>query len=75
LVGSEEQLWSRVEALIEVKRAKEYDHAIQLLRDLHDLSARQGRAAAFAARMEPFRARYEHRPAFMDRLDHAGLYS
>jgi hypothetical protein len=73
LVGREEQLWREVEALVEAKRPKEYDLAVQLLKDLRDLSARQQRAEAFAARLGPLRERYAKRPALLDRLDRAGL--
>jgi hypothetical protein len=66
-------LWRQVEALIEIKRAKEYDQAVQLLKDLHDVGARQQRTAAFAARFAPLRERYAKRVAFLERLDRAGL--
>ncbi len=73
LVGREAELWRQVEALVEIKRPKEYDQAVQLLKDLHDLSARQQRAEAFAARLGPLRERYANRPALLQRLDRAGL--
>ena len=73
LVGREEELWRQVESLVETKRPKEYDHAVQLLKDLHDLSARQQRAEAFAARLGPLRERYAKRPSLLERLDRAGL--
>lgn len=73
LVGREEELWGRVEALIEAKRPREYDQAVQLLKDLHDLSARRESADAFAARLGPLWDRYAKRPSLLERLDRAGL--
>lgn len=73
LVGREEELWREVEALIEMARPKEYDRAVQLLRDLHDLGARQGCSAAFAARLGPLRRRHVRRSGLLNRLDRAGL--
>jgi hypothetical protein len=73
LVGREEELWSQAEALIEVKRPREYDQAVQLLKDLHDSSARRDGADAFAARLRPLQIRYAKRVSLLDRLDRAGL--
>lgn len=73
LVGQQERLWQRVESLIETKRAKEYDQAVQLLRDLHDLSVRHERVDAFAARFGPLRERCASQRALLDRLARAGL--
>ena len=73
LVGRQEELWRQVEMLIETKRPKEYDQAVQLLKDLHDLSLRQQRAEAFAVRLGPLRERYAKRPSLLERLDRARL--
>ena len=73
LVGREAELWSQVEALIETKRPKEYDQAVRLLKDLHDLGVHRQQAGDFAARLGPLRERYAKRPSFLERLDRAGL--
>ena len=75
LTGREEQFWSRVEELVAVKRAKEYDQAAQLLCDLRDLSACHEQSGAFMARLETFRDRHANRPALLDRLDALQLYA
>jgi len=73
LVGREEALWREADALIETKRPKEYDQAVQHLIDLRDLSVRQESAEAFVARLDALRGRYAKRPSLLERLDRAGL--
>ena len=73
LVGRDEDLWRQVEAHIETKRPQEYDLAVQLLKDLHDLGAREQRSAEFASRLALIRERYSRRTGLLDRLARAGL--
>jgi hypothetical protein len=73
LVGREEELWGQVDALVETKRPKEYDQAVQLVRDLRDLAARGDGADAFAASLAGLRQRCAKRPSLLERLDRAGL--
>jgi uncharacterized Zn finger protein len=73
LAGREPELWQRVDALIEMKRPAEYDQAVQLLQDLHDLGARSGQGTAFAARLSALRERHARKPSLLQRLDQAGL--
>ena len=73
LVGREEELWRQIEPLIETKRPKDYDQAVQLLKDLHDLADRQQSPDAFEARFAPLRERYAKRSSLLERLDRAGL--
>ncbi len=47
--------------------------AVQLLKDLYDLSVRRQSADAFAARLGPLRDRYAKRPSLLERLNRAGL--
>jgi hypothetical protein len=75
LVGREEELWGRVDALVDTKRPKEYDEAVGLLRDLRDLAARRDGADAFVARLGGLRQRCAKRPSLLARLDRAGLTS
>ena len=62
-----------LDALIETKRPAEYDQAVQLLKDLHDLWARSGRDAGFDARLSQLRERHARKPSLLQRLDQAGL--
>lgn len=73
LVGQEEQLWQRVENLVEVKRAAEYDQAIETLKDLRDLANRADDLAAYRARLEDLRTRSTRKPSFISRLAEARL--
>ena len=65
--------WQQVDALVEVKRAKEYDAAVTLLEDLHGLAVRNDDLAGFAARMGRLREQNTRRPSLIDRLDRAQL--
>ncbi len=47
----EAALWARIPGLIAQKRAKAYDNAVNILKDLHDLAKHQGRSAEFRERM------------------------
>ena len=73
LVGHEDHLWRRAGELIEAKRVKEYEQAVEVLKDLRDLGVRQGQGDGFAARLRSIRERYANRPALLQRLDNAGL--
>jgi uncharacterized Zn finger protein len=73
LAGRETGLWQRVDALIETKRPADYDQAVRLLKDLHDLGARSGRDAGFDARLSQLRERHARKPSLLSRLDQAGL--
>ncbi len=69
----EAEAWREVETLIEEKKAASYDKAVALLCKLHDLARYQGHEIDFQARLANLRARYANRPAFLDRLERAGL--
>jgi hypothetical protein len=73
LVGREEELWTRVDALVDTTRPREYDSAVELLRDLRDLAARRDGADAFAERLDRLRQRCAKRLSLLERLDRAGL--
>lgn len=65
--------WKQVAALIEAKRAKEYDAAVALLEDLHALAVRGNDLAGFAAQMGQLRQQNTRRPSLIDRFDRARL--
>lgn len=71
LIGREEEIWREVETLTEAKRAAEYDRAVELLKDLRDLSVRDRAAEAFQTRLVELRARHAGKRAFTSRLDQA----
>jgi hypothetical protein len=68
-----EQPWQRVVSMIETRKPKEYDAAIELLGDLKALAERDGRAAAFTRRVRQLRADHARKPSLLDRLDRARL--
>ena len=65
--------WRDVEKLISLKKAKPYDEAVTLLKDLHDLGVREGDSDTFTTRLLALRARHERKRTFMARLEQAGL--
>jgi hypothetical protein len=73
LAQREPAAWSQVTALIEQKRARPYDEAVALLKELRALANHRGQQAQFAARIDEIRSSYANRPAFLDRLQRAGL--
>jgi hypothetical protein len=68
LAGREEELWRRVEELVETKQQKEYDQAAQLVMDLRDLSLRNQKVEAFEGRLSELRERHAKKRTFIDRL-------
>jgi hypothetical protein len=68
-----ERAWQRAGELIDTKKIREYDTAVELLVDLRDLSLRQGRAEEFEQRVRQIRQQYSNRPGLLQRLDSAGL--
>jgi hypothetical protein len=68
-----EQAWHRVTALIDVKKIREYDIAVELLCDLRDLSQRDNDPDTFHKRLQQLRMRYPNLPGLLRRLDEAGL--
>ena len=65
--------WQRVSALIDTKKTREYDLAVELLGDLRDLSERDGRLREFGQRVQRIRQQYPNRPGLLQRLDSAGF--
>lgn len=69
----QESVWQQIEKLLEIKRAREYDEATQLLVDLRDISVPRGTTEAFRARVQDLRLRHSTKRSFLDRLDRAAL--
>jgi hypothetical protein len=68
LAGRDEELWRRVDPLVDSKKPTAYDEAVSLLADLRDLAAREGREAAFRMRLDTLREQHARKPSFLDRL-------
>jgi hypothetical protein len=73
LDGREEELWRRVEELVETKQQKEYDQAAQLVTDLRDLSLRTQKVDAFEERLSGLRERHAKKRTLIDRLTRVGV--
>jgi len=73
LVGHVDELWQHVEALVATKRQTDYDAAVKVIQDLHDLAARRGQLDIFAPRLQELRARHARKVSLLDRLDSAPL--
>ena len=73
LVKREKAVWKQVEAYIEKRQPKDYERAVILLVDLHDLAVRQGDEAGFQLRMEELRKTHAAKSAFLGRLAKANL--
>lgn len=73
LAAEGENAWVRVIQLIETKKTSEYDAAVSLLRELHELAWREGEPDTFDKRLHDLRQRYANRPALLHRINQAGL--
>jgi len=73
LAVDEPAAWRQVATLIDMKRPREYDIAVQLLVDLRELSDRDGRATSFRQQLVELRARHARKPSLLERLDLVGL--
>ena len=62
-----------MDALIETKKAKEYDAAVAILVDLQGLAGQGADIAAFARRMQRLREQHARKPSLLDRFDRAEL--
>ena len=63
---------TEVDTLIAAKQPKSYDLALKLLVDLRDLAA-SGKGDDFGPRIETLRQSHARKPAFIERLNKAGL--
>jgi len=70
----EDAYWARVPQLIEQKRAKPYDEAVTILKDLRDLAAQRGELTSFQAKMHDIQETYPTLRGLHKRLQSAGLF-
>jgi hypothetical protein len=73
LALQQEQAWRRVSTLIDTKRPRDYDTAVQILQDLRAVGERDGRADTFEQRVAQLRQQHHRKPSLLERLDTAGL--
>jgi hypothetical protein len=73
LAKRQTEAWRRVDALISTKRPADYDAAISLLSDLHEIGERTGRAADVDKRIRLLRESHAKKPSFIARLRKAKL--
>ena len=73
LAKKEPQTWSRVEALIAMKRPQDYDRAVELLKDLQELAERNLRSKEYEWQLHCLRERHVKKPSLLERLRAAGL--
>jgi len=73
LAREEEAAWRRVGTLIETKKPREYDEAVQLRTDLQAVGARNGQPGVFEQRCHELRQQHQRKPSLLARLDRAGL--
>ena len=69
----EAQVWRDVYALIEEKKTRPYDEAVELLLKLRELAKYQDRLPAFQARLAELQGQYASRPGLLRRLQRARL--
>jgi len=69
----EKAVWKQVEAHIRKRQPKDYDRAVLLLADLHDLAIRQEDETGFQLTMEELRKRRAAKESFLRRLTKAKL--
>ena len=68
-----EAAWQEAAELIEMKKPRDYDLAVSLLRDLSALARRDGHHDSFTTRFLELRSRHERKPSLQERFDKAGL--
>lgn len=73
LAKREKSVWKQVEAYILQRQPKDYERAVILLMDLHDLSVRQGDETGFQLTVEELRKTHAAKSAFLRRLAKANL--
>ncbi len=74
LAKRENAVWKQVEAYIQKRQPKDYDRAVILLTDLHELAVRQGDETGFQLMMEELRKTHAAKDTFLRRLTKAKLW-
>jgi hypothetical protein len=69
----EEAVWRQVEELVEMRQAKPYGSAVELLKDLRELDRNRDNISWFQRRLSDLCGRHNKKRGFIDRLKKAGL--
>jgi hypothetical protein len=73
LAPQEDEVWQRVSTLIDAKKPREYDTAVQLLQDLRDLAERRRHSDAFEQRLTRLRLQTSASPVFSNASTEPGF--
>jgi hypothetical protein len=67
------EIWKQVAAHIQTRQPKDYDKAVSLLTDLHDLAVRRSQTAGFQTALEKIRQVHAAKESLLRRLTKANL--
>jgi hypothetical protein len=67
------EIWKQVAAHVQTRQPKDYDRAVSLLIDLHDLAVSRGKTAGFQTALEKIRQVHAAKESFLRRLGKASL--
>jgi len=67
------EIWKQVAAHIQTRQPKDYDKAVSLLTDLHDLAVRRGQTAGFQTALAKIRQVHAAKESLLRRLTKASL--
>lgn len=73
LADREPELWMEVEGLVKTYKPKDYDRAVEILKDLRDIADHKRDAVTFQARLSELCERYRRRSSFIARVKAAQL--
>ena len=73
LAKREKEVWKQVDAYIQKRQPNDYDRAVTLLSNLHDLAVRQGGEDEFHLTMDDLRKTHAAKESFLRRLANAKL--
>lgn len=69
----ENEIWKKVDSLVLTKKPKDYDEAVRLLVDLHDLGKKNNTTSNFKEKLLDIRERHSRKSSLIKRIDYAGL--
>jgi hypothetical protein len=67
------EIWKQVAAHVQTRQPKDYDRAVSLLIDLHDLAVCRGKTPGFQTALEKIRQVHAAKESFLRRLAKASL--
>jgi hypothetical protein len=73
LAKREKAVWKQVDTYIQKRQPNDYDRAVVLLTDLHDLAVRQGDETGFQLTTEELRKTHAAKDSFLRKLAKAKL--